>query len=199
MEYILAVPAARYGDFADDLQKLHKGQDATQEWCAQTIWGDSRLVVAHDPVAANKRTTPRDNKVAELVKLGRQCCVKLDEQDESQRTGKKNTSKCRPMSDSGTKARFYHAVKDAYMVHLIKVDLKSELFSYTKLDGVTLVFCIRYCEVSQSGFILRSSRGAQRNRGFLYGAIFLQDHRAATYGGLKWTPEMRQWFKLDTD
>lgn len=31
VEYILAVPAARYGDFADDLQKLHKGQDATQE------------------------------------------------------------------------------------------------------------------------------------------------------------------------
>lgn len=35
------------------------------------------------------------------------------------------------MSDSGTKARFYHAVKDAHMAHLIKVDLKAELFSYT--------------------------------------------------------------------
>ena len=34
------------------------------------------------------------------------------------------------MSDSGTKARFYHAVKDAPMAHLIKVDLKAELFSY---------------------------------------------------------------------
>ena len=131
VEYILAVPAARYGDFADDLQKLHKSQDATQEWCAETTWNDSRLVVAHDPVVANRRTTTRDNKIAELVKLGQQCSVKLDEQDESQRTGKKNKSKGRPMSDSGTKARFYHVVKDAHMAHLIKVDLKAELFSYT--------------------------------------------------------------------
>ena len=35
------------------------------------------------------------------------------------------------MSDSGTKARFYHAVKDAHMAHVIKVDLKAELFSYS--------------------------------------------------------------------
>ena len=131
VEYILAVPAARFGDFADDLQKLHKSQDATQEWCAETTWNDSRLVVAHDPVAANRRTTVRDKTMAELVKLGQQCGVKLDAQDESKRTGKKNTSKGRPMSDSGTKARFYHAVKDAHMAHLIKVDLKAELFSYT--------------------------------------------------------------------
>ncbi|MDD4947977.1 MAG: IS1634 family transposase [Gallionella sp.] len=131
VEYILAVPAARYGDFADDLQKLHKGQDATKEWCAQTIWATSRLVVAHDPVAATRRGAARDNKIAELVKLGQQCSVKLDEQDESKRTGQKNKSKGRPMSDSGTKARFYHAVKDAHMAHLIKVDLKAELFSYT--------------------------------------------------------------------
>ena len=130
VEYILAVPAARYGDFADDLQKLHKGQDAAQEWCAETTWSDSRLVVAHDPVAANRRTVARDKKIAELVKLGQQCSVKLDEQDESLRTGTKNKSKGRPMSDSGTKARFYHAVKDAHMAHLIKVDLKAELFSY---------------------------------------------------------------------
>ena len=131
VEYILAVPAARYGDFADDLQKLHKNQDATQEWCAQTTWSDSRLVVAHDPVAAGRRTTVRDQKIAELVKLGQQRSVKLDEQDELQRTGKKNKSKGRPLSDSGTKARFYHAVKDAHMAHVIKVDLKAELFSYT--------------------------------------------------------------------
>ena len=131
VEYILAVPAARYGEFAQDLQKLDKGQDASQAWCAETIWGDSRLVVAHDPVAATRRTAVRDKTMAELVELGQQCSVKLDEQDESQRTGKKNKSKGRPMSDSGTKARFYHAVKDANMAHVIKVDLKAELFSYT--------------------------------------------------------------------
>lgn len=130
VEYILAVPAARYGDFADDLQKLHKNQDATQAWCAETTWQSSRLVVAHDPVAAARRTTVRDKTMAELIELGQQCSGKLDEQEQSKSTGKKNKSKGRPMSDSGTKARFYHAVKDAHMAHLIKVDLKAELFSY---------------------------------------------------------------------
>jgi transposase len=131
LEYILAVPAARYGDFADDLKKLHEAQNNTQAWCAETSWQSSRLVVAHDPVAAARRTTVRDKTLAELIELGQQCSVKLDAQDESQRNGKKSKTKGRPMSDSGTKARFYHAVKDAHMAHLIKVDLAAELFSYT--------------------------------------------------------------------
>ena len=131
VEYILAVSAARYGDFAEDLKKLNEAQKVDQQWCAETTWNDSRLVVAHDPVAANRRSVARDKTIAEFVKLGQLCSIKLDEQDESQRTGKKNKSKGRPMSDSGTKARFYHAVKDAHMAHLIKVDLKAELFSYT--------------------------------------------------------------------
>ncbi|MBE0475426.1 IS1634 family transposase [Rhodoferax sp.] len=131
VEYILAVPAARYGDFADDLQKLNETQKLGQEWCAETSWNDSRLVVEHDPIAAARRTAARDKNMAELLKLGQQCSVKPDAQDERKSTGKKNKSKGRPMSDSGTKARFYHAVKDAHMAHLIKVDLKADLFSYT--------------------------------------------------------------------
>jgi hypothetical protein len=39
VEYILAVPAARYGDFAKDLSSLHEAHDSTQEWCGQTqLW-----------------------------------------------------------------------------------------------------------------------------------------------------------------
>ena len=131
VQYILAVPAARYGDFADDLKKLNATQKGGQEWCAETTWNTSRLVVAHDPIAAARRTAARDKTMAELLKLGEQCSVKLDAQDACKSTGKKNKSKGRPMSDSGTKARFYHALKDAHMAHLIKVDLKAELFSYT--------------------------------------------------------------------
>jgi len=130
VEYILAVPAARYGDFADDLKKLHEAQDNKQEWCAETQWKGSRLVVAHDPVGAARRTTARDKTIEELLKLGEHCSVKLDEQDQSEQAGKRKKTKGRPMSDSGTKARFYHAVKDAHMAHVIKVDLKDELFSY---------------------------------------------------------------------
>jgi transposase len=130
VQYILAVPAARYGDFAGDLKKLHAAQDNTQEWCDQTHWDTSRLVIAHDPVAAARRTAARNKTIAQLLALGQQCSVKLDEQDESLRAGKKKKTKGRPMSDSGTKARFYHAVKDAHMAHVIKVDLQEDLFTY---------------------------------------------------------------------
>ena len=134
LEYILAVPAARYGDFADDLSRLSDAQTkespAIQAWCAETKWQKKRLVVAHDPEVAARRGAARDKTIAELLAMGQQCSDKLDGQDESQRVGKKK-GKGRPMSDSGTKARFYHAVKDAHMAHVIKVDLKAELFSYT--------------------------------------------------------------------
>ena len=125
LEYILAVPAARYGDFADDLQRLSAAQAPDQTWCAETTWQDNRLVVAHDPQAATRRAQVRDRAIAELVTMGQQCSDKLDGQDAGKR------AKGRPMSDSGTKARFYHAVKDAHMADVIKVDLKAELFSYT--------------------------------------------------------------------
>ena len=130
LEYILAVPAARYGDFADDLKVLSGAQAVDQTWCAETTWQGNRLVVAHDPVVAARRAQVRDKTIAELVAMGQQCSDKLDGQDESKRKGQKN-SRGRPMSDSGTKARFYHAVKDAHMAHVIKVDMKAELFSYT--------------------------------------------------------------------
>jgi transposase len=134
LEYILAVPGARYGDFADDLNRLSDAQTkespTNQSWCAETKWQDKRLVVAHDPEVAARRGQARDKTIAELLAMGQQCSDKLDGQDESQRAGKKK-GKGRPMSDSGTKARFYHAVKDAHMAHVIKVDLKADLFSYT--------------------------------------------------------------------
>jgi hypothetical protein len=49
---------------------------------------------------------------------------KLDEQDEGVK------KRGRKLSDSGTKARFYHAVCEAHLGNIIKVDLKAELFSY---------------------------------------------------------------------
>ena len=125
LEYILAVPAARYGDFADDLKRLSQAQPSDQAWCAETKWQNNRLVVAHDPEVATRRGQARDKTIAELVAMGQQCGDKLDGQDAGKR------AKGRPMSDSGTKARFYHAVKDAHMAHVIKVDLKADLFSYS--------------------------------------------------------------------
>ena len=82
-------------------------------------------MVAYDPQVATRRAQARNKTIAELVTMGQQCSDKLD----GQGAGKRAAG--RPMSDSGTKARFYHAVKDAHMAHVIKVALKAELFNYT--------------------------------------------------------------------
>jgi transposase len=177
LEYILAVPAARYGEFSEDLQRLSQAQASDQapdqEWCAETTWQAKRLVVAHDPQVAARRAQARDKTIAELLAMGQQCAGKLDGQDESQRAGKKK-SKGRPMSDSGVKARFYHAVKDAHMAHVIKVDLKAELFSYTidedkkryleLLDGKLLL--VTNTDAPPAGVVQRYKSLADIERGF---------------------------------
>jgi hypothetical protein len=163
LEYVLAVPAARYGEFKDELQALHEAHDSSQAWVAEMKWQHDakpdkaapsnpqpasptatyRLVVDHDPEAAQRRTQARRTEVAELVALGEQWGGRLDAQDQGKRT------RGRPLSDSGAKARLYHAVKDASLAHLIKVDLKSDLFQFTidearqayleRLDGKLLL------------------------------------------------------------
>lgn len=77
---------------------------------------------------AKRSIRQRDKSNSELIALGQQCRVKLDAQDESQRTGKRNKNTGRPLSSSDTKARFLHAIKDAQMSHVITVGLKAELF-----------------------------------------------------------------------
>jgi len=124
VQYILAVPAARHSEFADDLRRLAAGQDGATPWTAQLPWQQQRLVVAHDPEVAARRRQRREDTLAELVALGQQWGGTLDAQDAGHRR------RGRPLSDSGATAGFYHAVKDANMAHVIKVDLHGELFSY---------------------------------------------------------------------
>jgi transposase len=137
LEYVLAVPAARYGDFTEALRASACAQPADQPWVAETTWQSipkpsppsapthRRLVIAHDPEVAQRRTQARNKAITELLALGEQWGGKLDEQDAGARR------RGRPLSDSGAKARFYHAVKDANLAHLIKVDLQAEAFSFT--------------------------------------------------------------------
>jgi transposase len=156
LDYVLAVPAARYGEFKNELQQLDAQHDSTQPWLAEMTWerdGDAsqptaqpqryRLVLAHDPEAAQRRTQARREQIDELVALGKQWGGQLDAQDSGQRR------RGRPLSDSGAKARLYHAVKEAGLAHLIKVDLHSELFQFAideqrqqyleRLDGKLLL------------------------------------------------------------
>ena len=75
LEYILAVPAARYGEFTADLVSLAAGQPTDQAWVGETTWQQQRLIVAHDPQAAARRTQARNKSIAELVALGQQVRV----------------------------------------------------------------------------------------------------------------------------
>ena len=126
LEFILAVPGRRYSDFIDILSPFHHAQctDASAEVIGEATWQDLRLVIAHDPDAAADKSQKRDQKIETLEQQAAQWSGKLDEQD----TGKKSRGRC--LSDGGVRARFYHAVSDAHLAKIIRVDLKSELFSY---------------------------------------------------------------------
>ena len=139
VDYILAVPASRYGDFAEALDAMAGQQPTSAPWVGETQWTapdggaglsgagatTRRLVVAHDPEAAARRTRQRQACIDELIARGQQWSGKLDQQDAGKR------GKGKPLSDSGAKARFYHAVRDASLAHGVKVDLKAQVFTYT--------------------------------------------------------------------
>jgi transposase len=126
LEFILAVPGRRYADFVELLEPLHAQlcAKAKEEVLGETIWNKLRLIVAHDPVVARDATAKRDTCIAELQNKAQQCSGKLDDQD----TGKK--ARGRKLSDGGARARFYREVSEAHLSRIIKVDLKSELFTY---------------------------------------------------------------------
>ena len=125
LEYILAVPAARYGEFAQSLRVMAKAQEPQKSWVSELDWQSRRLIVAHDPEVAQRRTQERRKQIDELVKQGQEWGGQLDAQDAGQKR------RGRPLSDSGAKARLYHAVKEANVANLIKVDLKHEEFSFS--------------------------------------------------------------------
>jgi hypothetical protein len=148
VQYVLAVPAARYNEFSQELLRLHAQHDSSSTWVDELSWKRTpqmalRLVVAHDPETATRRSEQRRQQIQELVSLGQQWGGQLDQQDQGTRR------RGRPLSDSGAKARLYHAVKEARMAHLLKVDMYSDLFNFTideakqeyleRLDGKLLV------------------------------------------------------------
>ena len=194
VQYVLAVPAMRYGEFEDELTQMQARHDDAMTWVDEMPWqwkkkrrskadqkvvepedqpADAaeptlRVVIAHDPQAGARRTERRRAKIAEIVALGQQWGGQLDAQDGGQR------GRGRPLSDSGAKARLYHAVKEAHLAHLIKVDLKSDLFSFSideqrqqhleRLDGKLLV--VTNTDAPAAEVISRYKSLADIERGF---------------------------------
>jgi hypothetical protein len=126
LAFILAVPARRYGDFDSLLTPFHEKscQSAKAEVFGELKWQGFRLIVAHRPDTASEQSCVRDERIAALEADAAQWAEKLDAQEAGQtHPGKK-------LSDAGTIARFYKAVADAHLAHIIKVNLASEVFTY---------------------------------------------------------------------
>ncbi|NDF75203.1 MAG: IS1634 family transposase [Betaproteobacteria bacterium] len=125
LEFILAVPGRRYADFEAVLAPLQaRVADAHTECIEDLRWQGHRLVVAHDPGKAAEQTALRDARIAALEQRASALAGKLDEQD------KGYVGRGRRLSDSGAKARFFHEVCEAHLANIIRVDLKSDLFTY---------------------------------------------------------------------
>ena len=125
LEFLIAVPGRRYHEFADLLQPLQaQCAKATTEITGEVAWNGLRMVVAHDPQTALEQHQKRKAAMTELETQAKGWAGKLDDQDQGVK------KRGRKLSDSGTKARFYHAVLEARLGKIIKVDMKAELFSY---------------------------------------------------------------------
>jgi len=136
LEFILAVPGRRYGEFVELLKPLaeqaaHGAGEPDAEWIAETRWQSQRLVVAHNPLRAAEQTAQRKARIDELRRRADQLAGKLDAQDAGQ------VHRGRKLSDSGAKARLFHEVSDAHLSRIIRVDLKGDLFAY-EIDETAL-------------------------------------------------------------
>lgn len=125
LEFILAVPGRRYGEFVDLLQPLHDAAASVDvETITESTWEGHRLIVAHDPARAQEQTALRATRIADLQARAEHLAGKLDGQDAGE------VHRGRKLSDSGAKARFFHEVTEAHLSKIVKVDLKSDLFTY---------------------------------------------------------------------
>jgi transposase len=171
LEFIIAVPGRRYPEFAELLAEFHQRQcaSASAEVTGELSWNGLRLVLAHDPATAATQTQRRNASIDELVAQGEQWAGKLVDQDEGiKRRGRK-------LSDSGAKARFYHAVCEAHLSKIIKVDLRAELFSYEidaaartlaeTIDG-KLLLVTNTADMSPERVVARYKSLADIERGF---------------------------------
>ena len=170
LEFVLAVPGRRYSEFADLLRPFHNQHgEVEQEVVGELPWRKLRLIVAHNPQVASEAQALRRERIETLETQAAAWVGKLDAQD----AGVKACGK--RLSDSGAKARLYHAVKGGHLAHIVRVDLKNELFSYgidqdalalaELMDGKLLL--VTNCkDLAPQGIVDRYKSLADIERGF---------------------------------
>jgi len=121
LEFILAVPARRYGELTGTFREL----SFDEEGLAEAQFTDHRLIVAHDPLRAAEQSDKRRARIAELEAMAEKMVTKLDAQDDGK------TAQGRRASDRGAYSRFTRAVAEAEMTRFVKPDLTADRFSWS--------------------------------------------------------------------
>jgi transposase len=171
LEFILAVPGRRYGEFTEILGAVQAEQcaQAKAEVIGETAWAGLRLIWAHDPQAAAEQSAARRQTIEDLTTQAERRAGKLDAQDAG------SSFKGRRLSDSGAKAWLFRAVSDAHLGSIIKVDLQSDLFAYTvdetaltraELNDGKLLLVTNTTDLDPAEVIARYKSLADIERGF---------------------------------
>ena len=121
LEFILAVPARRYGELVETFRTLAFDADGL----AEATFAGHRLIVAHDPLRAAEQGEARRARIAELEGMAEKMVGKLNAQDEGA------TPQGRRASDRGAYSRFTRAVAEAEMTRFLKADLTADRFSWS--------------------------------------------------------------------
>ena len=119
LQFILAVPARRYGELSETFESLE-----FTDGLAESTFAGHRLVVAHDKARAAEQSARRRARIKEQEDFAEKLVKKLDGQDEGL------TEKGRRASDRGAYSRFTRSVAEAELTRFIKADFESDLFSY---------------------------------------------------------------------
>ncbi|PYF08225.1 DDE family transposase [Rhodobacter viridis] len=121
LEFILAVPARRYGELSDTF----RGLSFDAEGLAETAFAGHRLIVAQDPLRAAEQSARRRARIAELEALAEKMVRKLDAQDDGL------TDRGRRASDRGAFSRFTRAVAEEELTRFLKADYSADRFSWS--------------------------------------------------------------------
>ena len=125
LEFILAVPARRYGELVDTFRGLAFDEDGL----AEASFAGHRLIVAHDPLRAAEQGDRRRARIAALEAMAEKMVSRLDAQDAGQ------TARGRRASDRGAYSRFTRAVAEAELTRFVKADYTADRFSYALDEG----------------------------------------------------------------
>ncbi|SEB09990.1 IS1634 family transposase, partial [Rubrimonas cliftonensis] len=130
LEFILAVPARRYGELVETFRDIAFDADGPGAGLAEAAFAGHRLIVAHDPLRAAEQGDRRRARIAELEAMAETMVTKLDAQDAARATEAK-AARGRRASDRGAYSRFTRAVAEAELTRFLKADFAADRFSWS--------------------------------------------------------------------